>query len=54
MRMADGHWAPEDLRWFDSLIVSLPNSNEPIIFITHYPINEEIANWYEMLDRLKM
>lgn len=53
MRMADGHWAPEDLRWFDSLIVSLPNSNEPIIFITHYPLNEEIANWYEMLDRLK-
>jgi len=53
MRMADGHWAPEDLRWFDSLIVSLPNSNQPIIFVTHYPIDEEIANWYEMLDRLK-
>ncbi len=53
MRMADGHWAPEDLRWYDSLIVSLPNSNQPIIFITHYPLNEEIANWYEMLDRLK-
>ncbi|MBK7630399.1 MAG: PQQ-binding-like beta-propeller repeat protein [Ignavibacteriales bacterium] len=53
MRMADGHWAPEDLRWFDSLIVSLPNSNQPIIFITHYPLNEEIDNWYEMLDRLK-
>lgn len=53
MRMADGHWAPEDLRWYDSLIVSLPNSNQPIIFITHYPIDEEIANWYEMLDRLK-
>ena len=53
MRMADGHWAPEDLRWYDSLIVSLPNSNQPIIFVTHYPLNEEIANWYEMLDRLK-
>ena len=53
MRMADGHWAPEDLRWYDSLIVSLPNSNQPIIFITHYPLNKEIANWYEMLDRLK-
>ena len=53
MRMADGHWAPEDLRWYDSLIVSLPNSNQPIIFITHYPLDEEIANWYEMLDRLK-
>ena len=53
MRMADGYFAPEDLRWFDSLIVSLPNSNQPIIFVTHYPLNEEIANWYEMLDRLK-
>ncbi len=53
MRMADGHWAPEDLRWFDSLIVSLPNSNQPIIFVTHYPLDESIDNWYEMLDRLK-
>ncbi len=53
MRMADGYFAPEDIRWFDSLIVSLPNSNQPIIFVTHYPLNEEIANWYEMLDRLK-
>jgi len=53
MRMADGHWAPEDLNWFDSLIVSLPNSNEPIIFVTHYPLDESIDNWYEMLDRLK-
>lgn len=53
MRMADGHWAPEDLRWFDSLIVSLPDSNQPIIFLTHYPLDESIDNWYEMLDRLK-
>lgn len=53
MRMADGHWAPEDLRWYDSLITTLPNSNQPIIFVTHYPLNEEIDNWYEMLERLK-
>lgn len=53
MRMADGHWAPEDLRWFDSLIVSVSNSNQPIIFVTHYPLDESIDNWYEMLDRLK-
>ena len=53
MRMADGHWAPEDLRWFDSLIVSLPNSNQPIIFVTHYPLDESIDNWFEMVDRLK-
>lgn len=53
MRMADGYFAPEDLRWFDSLVVSVSNSNQPIIFVTHYPLNEEITNWYEMLDRLK-
>ena len=53
MRMADGYFAPEDLRWFDSIIDALPNSNQPIIFVTHYPLNDEIANWYEMLDRLK-
>ncbi len=53
MRMADGHFAPEDLRWFDSLIVSISDSNQPIIFVTHYPLDESIANWYEMLERLK-
>ncbi|HCY78037.1 MAG TPA: hypothetical protein DHV28_19190 [Ignavibacteriales bacterium] len=53
MRMADGYFAPEDLQWFDSLIASLPNSNKPIIFVTHYPLDEGIADWYEMLDRLK-
>lgn len=53
MKMADGFFAPEDLRWYDSLITSLPNSNQPIFFVTHYPLDESIANWYEMVDRLK-
>ena len=53
MRMADGYFAPEDLRWFDSLTVSLPNPKQPLVFVTHYPLDEGIANWYEMLDRLK-
>jgi outer membrane protein assembly factor BamB/predicted phosphodiesterase len=53
MRMADGFWAPEDLRWLDSVLFSLPDSNNPLIFVTHYPLDEGIANWYEVLDRLK-
>lgn len=53
MRMADGFWAPEDIRWLDSVFASLTDSNHPIIFITHYPLDEGIANWYEVLDRLK-
>ncbi len=53
MRMADGYFAPEDLRWFDSLTTSIRNPNQPIIFVTHYPLDESIANWYEMLNRLE-
>lgn len=53
MRMADGFWAPEDMRWLDSVLANLSDSNQPLIFITHYPLDQGIANWYEVLDRLK-
>ncbi len=53
MRMGDGHFAPEDLRWLDSLLINLPNPAQPIIFITHYPIDNSVDNWYEFLDRAK-
>lgn len=53
MRMADGFFAPEDVRWLDSVLASLNDSNQPLFFITHYPLDEGIANWYEVLDRLK-
>lgn len=53
MRMADGYFAPEDLRWFDSLFRTKYDSTKPLIFITHYPLDESIANWYEMTRRLK-
>lgn len=53
MRMADGFWAPEDIRWLDSVLYTLPNSNQPLFFVTHYPLDKGIANWYEVLDRLK-
>ncbi len=53
MKMGDGHWAPQDVRWIDSVLTQLPNPRQPIIFVTHYPLDEGIANWYEVLDRLK-
>jgi 3',5'-cyclic AMP phosphodiesterase CpdA len=52
MRMADGHWAPEDVRWLEGVCKSLA-TNEPVFFVTHYPIDSSIANWYVVLDRLK-
>ena len=53
MRMGDGHFAPEDLRWLDSVLTTLPDKNQPLIFVTHYPIDASVANWYEFLDRVK-
>ena len=52
MKMTDGYFAPEDLRWFDSTVASPQNKNKPIIFVTHYPLDESIGNWYEMTERL--
>lgn len=53
MRMGDGHFAPEDLRWLDAALNDLPDKNQPLIFITHYPIDASVGNWYEFLDRVK-
>jgi outer membrane protein assembly factor BamB/predicted phosphodiesterase len=53
MRMGDGHFAPEDLRWLDSVLVNLPDKNHPLFFVTHYPIDPSIDNWYELSDRAK-
>ena len=53
MKMGDGHWAPQDVRWLRETLRKLPDPNQPIIFITHYPIDEGIANWYVVLDLLK-
>lgn len=53
MRMADGHFSQEDLRWLDSQLAGLKNKSQPLIFITHYPIDSSVDNWYEFLDRVK-
>jgi outer membrane protein assembly factor BamB len=53
MKMGDGHWAPQDVRWLEETLKKLPDPNQPVIFITHYPIDDGIANWYVVLDLLK-
>ena len=52
MKMGDGHFAPEDVRWLRSTLAGLP-ANQPIIFVTHYPVRDELDNWYVVLDELK-
>lgn len=52
LRMADGYFAQEDLRWLKTNLKKINNSN-PIIFIAHYPIDSSISNWYEFLEIIK-
>ncbi len=52
LRMGDGHFAPEDLRWLDSLLSTIDPA-QPLIFITHYPLDDGIDNWYELTERLR-
>ena len=53
MKMGDGHFPPEDLRWRDSVHAHLPDKNQPLIFVTHYPLDNGLDNWYELSERAK-
>jgi outer membrane protein assembly factor BamB/predicted MPP superfamily phosphohydrolase len=53
MKMGDGYWAPQDVRWLKETLKKLRGKDQPVIFLTHYPIDDGIANWYEVLDVLK-
>lgn len=53
MRMGDGHFSPENLRWLDSILIRIISKEQPIIFVTHYPLDSSIDNWFELTDRLK-
>lgn len=53
MRMGDGHFSPEDLRWLDSTLSKITDQNQPLFFVTHYPLDNSIDNWFEVIERLK-
>ncbi len=52
MKMGDGHWSPQDVRWLKGQLENTP-AEQPLIFITHYPIDNGIANWFVVLELLK-
>lgn len=52
VRMSDGHVPRNAIVWLDSLLAKTPK-DQPIIFANHYPINNELDNWYEVTNRLK-
>lgn len=53
MRMAPGLVPREQMVFLDSTLVAMKNPAQPIIFVNHYPLNESLSNWYEVIDLLK-
>jgi outer membrane protein assembly factor BamB len=53
LRMGDGNWAPQDVRWLEGLLADKSEAAKPTFFVSHYPLDPSISNWYVVLDKLK-
>lgn len=52
MRMGPGQVPRENIVWLDEQLKK-QNSRQPLIYINHYPQDEGLNNWYDVLDRLR-
>ena len=52
VRMSDGHIPHDAVVWLDKELKKI-GANKPIIFLNHYPLDKDLDNWYEIIDRLK-
>lgn len=53
MRMGPGLVPREQIVFLESTLENIKNVNQPVIFINHYPLEESLCNWYEVIDLLK-
>jgi outer membrane protein assembly factor BamB len=49
--MSDGHVPRNAVNWLDGELKKL-TPGQPVIFLNHYPIDDQLDNWYEITDRL--
>lgn len=52
VRMSDGHVPRDAMNWMKDIIGKIKR-DEPIIFLNHYPLDNGLDNWYEVIDLLK-
>jgi outer membrane protein assembly factor BamB/predicted phosphodiesterase len=52
VRMSDGHIPRDAMTWMKS-ILDTTNVNMPVIFLNHYPMDNQMDNWYEVTDLFK-
>ena len=53
MRMAPGLVPHEQIVFLDSVLNSMQDVDQPIIFVNHYPLDNSLSNWYKIIDLLK-
>ncbi len=51
MRMSPGQIPRENLTWFFDEI-SQTDTSQPIIYVNHYPMDNSLNNWFEVMDAL--
>jgi outer membrane protein assembly factor BamB/predicted phosphodiesterase len=52
VRMSDGHVPRHAVNWMKDKLKKI-GRNEPVIFLNHYPLDNGLDNWYEIVDMLK-
>lgn len=52
VRMSDGHVPRHQLNWLTAELNKI-GRDEPIVFLNHYPLDNGLDNWYEIIDALK-
>lgn len=52
MRMGPGQIPRENLTWFFKELEKT-DTNTPIIYVNHYPMDNSLNNWYEVMDALR-
>lgn len=52
VRMSDGHVPRDAVNWLQLQLKTIKN-DQPIIFLNHYPLDNGLDNWYEVINLLK-
>ncbi|HMK05695.1 MAG TPA: PQQ-binding-like beta-propeller repeat protein [Ferruginibacter sp.] len=52
VRMSDGHIPRDAMTWMKNILDSTA-LNMPVIFLNHYPMDNQMDNWYEVTDMFK-
>jgi len=52
VRMSDGHVPRSAILWLDD-VLKKTSKQQPIVFCNHYPLDNGLDNWYEVINRLK-